>query len=85
MGSPLTSANVPSLVNITVGIGAAIGLAGSLVLSRYLESLLFGVTTRDAGVLAAVTVLLLVVAAAACYIPARRATRTDPLTALRSE
>ncbi len=70
---------------ITVGIGAAIGLAGSLLLSHYLESLLFGVTTRDAGVLATVTVLLLVVAAAACYIPARRATRTDPLTALRSE
>jgi predicted permease len=70
---------------VTVGIGAAIGLAGSLALSRYLESLLFGVTTRDAGVLAGVTVLLLAVAAAACYIPARRATRTDPLTALRSE
>jgi len=69
----------------TVGIGAVIGLAGSLALSRYLESLLFGVATRDVGVLAGVTVLLLAVAAAACYIPARRATRTNPLVALRSE
>ena len=69
----------------TVGAGAAIGVAGSLALSQYLESLLFGVTARDAGVLAGVTVLLMAVAAAACYIPARRATRTDPLVALRTE
>jgi predicted permease len=70
---------------VTVGIGAALGLAGSLLLSRYLESLLFGVTTRDVAVLAAVTVLLLLVAAAACYLPARRATKTDPLVALRTD
>ncbi|HEX5070792.1 MAG TPA: ABC transporter permease [Vicinamibacterales bacterium] len=70
---------------LTVGIGVAIGLAGSLALSRYLESLLFGVTTRDVAVLAAVTALLLLVAAAACYLPARKATRADPLTALRAE
>jgi ABC-type antimicrobial peptide transport system permease subunit len=70
---------------LTVGIGVVLGLAGSLALSRYLESLLYGVTTRDAAVLAGVTALLLVVAAAACYLPARRATRTDPLIALRSE
>lgn len=70
---------------VTVGIGAALGLAGSLALSRYLESLLFGVTTRDAAVLVAVTLLLLVVAAAACYLPARRATKTDPLVALRTD
>ena len=70
---------------LTVGIGTGLGIAGSLALSRYLESLLFGVTTRDAVVLAGVTALLLLVAAAACYLPARRATRADPLTALRAE
>ena len=69
----------------TIGIGAVIGIAGSLALSRYLESLLFGVTARDLGVLAGVTVVLLIVAAAACYIPARRATKVDPLVALRAD
>ncbi len=60
-------------------------LAARWSLSRYLESLLFGVTARDVGVLAGVTSILLIVAAAACYIPARRATRVDPLVALRAD
>jgi putative ABC transport system permease protein len=69
----------------TAGIGAVLGIAGALALSRYLETLLFGVQTRDLSVLAGVTTVLLVVAAIACYIPARRATRVDPLVALRTD
>jgi putative ABC transport system permease protein len=67
-----------------VGIGMALGLAGALALSKYLESMLFGVSTRDVPVFAAVTLVLFVVALLACYIPARRATRIDPMVALRN-
>jgi predicted permease len=66
-----------------VGIGMALGLAGALALSKYLESMLFGVSSRDVPVFAAVTVVLFAVALLACYIPARRATRIDPMVALR--
>jgi predicted permease len=67
----------------TTTAGLAIGLAGSFVLTRYLQSLLFGVAPHDMTVFGGVTVLLLCVAIAACYIPARRATRIDPMVALR--
>jgi predicted permease len=67
----------------TVGIGLALGLAGAYLLSRSLESLLFGVRPHDIVVFAVVTVLLLIVALLACYLPARRATEIDPMTALR--
>jgi predicted permease len=67
----------------TAGAGMAIGMAASIALGGYLQSLLFGVTAHDAGVLAGVTGLLFIVAMAACYIPARRATRVEPMVALR--
>ena len=66
-----------------VGLGMAIGLAGAIALSTYLESMLFGVSSRDVPVFAAVTFILFAVALLACYIPARRATRIDPMIALR--
>jgi predicted permease len=67
----------------TAGVGLALGLAGALAAAGVMESRLFGVTGRDAGVYAAVATLLLLVAIAACYIPARRATRVEPIMALR--
>jgi putative ABC transport system permease protein len=65
--------------------GAAIGLAASLALSRALLHLLFGVSSYDPASFAGVTILLAAVALLACYLPARRAMRVDPLTALRYE
>jgi len=68
---------------LTAGAGVAVGLAGALATTRALRSLLFSVTAHDPAVFVGVAAVLLAVAAAACYLPARRATRVDPLTVLR--
>ncbi|MDA1093846.1 MAG: ABC transporter permease [Acidobacteria bacterium] len=65
----------------TVGLGLVLGVVGALALTRFLQSLLFGVGQYDLGVFAGVTAILLVVALAACYIPARRATTIAPMDA----
>jgi putative ABC transport system permease protein len=69
----------------TALVGIAVGILGELYLSRFLQSLLFGVQPRDPATLAAVAVLFLAVAALACYVPARRATRVDPIMAFRAK
>ena len=66
-------------------VGTAIGLAGALALTRLMSSLLFGVDTADPATFAIIVLLLIVVSVVACYLPALRATRIDPLIALRSE
>ena len=65
--------------------GVAIGTAGAFTLSRFLSSLLFGVRSTDPPTFLAVALLLIAVALAACYFPARRAMRVEPLVALRHE
>ena len=68
----------------TIGAGIVLGLGGAVALTRYMQSLLFGVSPLDMAVFSAVTAMLVAVALLACYIPARRATRVDPMVALRA-
>ncbi len=68
-----------------LGIGLAVGLVAALGLTQFLKSMLYGVTSFDPGVLFSVTALLAAVALAACWLPARRAARIDPVIALREQ
>jgi putative ABC transport system permease protein len=69
----------------TILVGIAIGLTGSLLLTRTLQSMLFGVTATDPLTFAAVILILVLTALLACYLPARRAAEVDPMVALRYE
>jgi putative ABC transport system permease protein len=70
---------------VLAAIGLALGLAGSFAVTRLLATLLFGVGARDPQTLGAAAAVLAAVALLACYIPARRAARLDPLVALREQ
>jgi ABC-type antimicrobial peptide transport system permease subunit len=68
-----------------VAFGLTAGLTGAVIVTRFLRTLLFDVTSTDPLVFTSIAALLAAVALFACYIPARRATHVDPLVALREE
>jgi ABC-type antimicrobial peptide transport system permease subunit len=68
-----------------VGIGLGIGAAAALALGQAMQSMLYNTSPRDPGTLAGIALLLLVVSFIACLLPARRATKVNPLVALRAE
>jgi putative ABC transport system permease protein len=70
---------------VVIGLGLFLGVMGASLGARALQSLLFGVEATDPATLVAVAGLLGFVAVVACYVPARRATRLDPVSSLRSE
>jgi putative ABC transport system permease protein len=70
---------------LLIGLGLLVGLGGAFAAARFVQAMLFGVGATDPLTFGAIAVLLAAVALAACLIPARRATRVDPVVALRSE
>ena len=70
---------------LLTAVGVVVGVAGALALTRTIQSLLFEVSTTDPVVFTAIPLLLVFVSLLACYTPARRATKVDPLVALRDE
>ncbi len=70
---------------VLVAIGSVLGIAGSLLLARLVTKLLYGVSPADPATLAVSVALLAAVAALASYLPVRRASRVDPMVALRNE
>ena len=70
---------------VVILMGLAAGVAGALATSRFLHTMLFEIHPSDPLTIVGVSVLLAVVGFAACYVPARRATRVDPIIAMRSE
>ncbi|MGA8144333.1 MAG: ABC transporter permease [Candidatus Acidiferrales bacterium] len=70
---------------VLLGLGMAIGLPVSYALARLLASVIFGVSATDAGIFASIAIFLAAISLAACYVPAQRAMRVDPIVALRYE
>jgi putative ABC transport system permease protein len=66
-------------------VGIVLGLAGAFAATRLMKTLLFGVTATDVTTFVVVSLLILLVAVLACYVPARRAAKVDPMEALRYE
>ena len=81
----VSAAALAAIAAIVIGVGLMVGLAGAYALTRSFAQLLYGVKANDPFSFIAVPAMLLLVGLLASYIPGRRATRVDPLTALRYE